>query len=138
MLCIPLLPVMSMKSTRTPSVRCNRIEIFPVSLSCLFLCVLLLAPAGQAQTVFLDFNTPGQYTGNFNPWNDSGGVDGGNYAFQESATAGVNGSGGVSVFQSTDTTATYTSGSWDFSTNGATLLLSVLVTANGVSSGDKL
>jgi hypothetical protein len=127
-----------MKPTRTPSVRCNRIEILCVNLTCLFLCALFLAPAGHAQTVFLDFNTPGQYTGNFNPWNDNGGADGGNYAFQEGATAGVNGSGGVSVYQSTDTTATYTSGSWDFSTNGATLLLSVLVKANGMSSGDKL
>lgn len=102
------------------------------------ICSIWLAATASCQTVFLDFNTPGQYNNNFNPWNDSGGANGGNYAFQESGTAGVNGSGGVSVFQSTDTTAIYKSGSWDFSTNGATLLLSALVKANGMTSGDKL
>ena len=91
-----------------------------------------------AQTVFLDFNTPGQYTGNFNPWNDANGADGGNYAFMESSTAGVAGSGGVSVFQSTDTTATFIGGSWDFSTNGAVLTLSVMVKANGQTSANKV
>jgi len=91
-----------------------------------------------AQTVFLDFNTPGQYTGNFNPWNDANGADGGNSAFMESSTAGVAGSGGVSVFQSTDTTATFIGGSWDFSTNGAVLTLSVMVKANGQTSANKV
>src|SRR5215831_126792 len=76
------------------------------------------------QTLFFNFNTPGQYTANFNPWNDSSGANAGNYAFAESATAGVNGGGGVSVFQSTDTTATYNGSAWNFSTNGATLILS--------------
>jgi hypothetical protein len=57
------------------------------------------------QTLFFDFNTPGQYTANFNPWNDSAGVNAGNYCFAENATAGVNGSGSVSLFQNTDTTA---------------------------------
>ncbi|HWX18675.1 MAG TPA: GH92 family glycosyl hydrolase [Candidatus Binatia bacterium] len=92
-----------------------------------------------AQTVFLDFNSGGQYTANFNPWNGNGtGGNGGNYSFGESASAGVNGSGGVSVFQSNDTTATYKSGSWNFSTNGATLILSTLLKANGQTSGNKL
>lgn len=94
------------------------------------------APAA-AQTVFLDFNTAGQYTGNFNPWNDNGGVNGGNYSFQENTTDGVGG-GGVAVFQSVDTTATYKSGSWNLSTNGATVLVSVLIYADGQSSGDKV
>src|SRR5262245_42343123 len=40
-----------------------------------------LARACFGQTVFLDFNTSGQYTSNFNPWNDAGGVNGGNYSF---------------------------------------------------------
>src|SRR6266436_7309409 len=43
-----------------------------------------------AQTTFLDFNTTGQYTNNFNAWNDNGaGVDAGSYCFTENATAGV-------------------------------------------------
>ncbi|MDE3065919.1 MAG: hypothetical protein KGJ60_00055 [Verrucomicrobiota bacterium] len=99
------------------------------------LCLLRDAPA---QTVFLDFNTAGQYTGNFNPWNDSSGSNGGNYSFAESPTAGVGGGGGVSVFQSTDTTAAYKSGGWDFSTNGATITLSLLLQANGQASGNKI
>src|SRR6516164_10285034 len=77
-------------------------------------------PVGAfAQTAFLNFNTVGQYTNNFNPWNDNGGGNGGNYCFMQSTTAGVNGGGGVSVFQSIDTTAVYNQGSWDFSSSGA-------------------
>jgi hypothetical protein len=56
----------------------------------------------------------------------------------EGSTAGVGGSGGVSVFQSIDSTATYTNTSWDFSTTGATLYLSTLVKANGQFSGNKV
>src|SRR5438445_6255190 len=93
----------------------------------LLLCMALFSLGSclsPAQTVFLHFNSSGQYTGNFTPWNDVGGADGGNYAFVESSAAGVAGSGGVSVFQSTDTTATYRAENWDFSTNGAALTLS--------------
>ncbi len=91
------------------------------------------------QPVFFNFNTPGEYTNNFNPWNDTGGVNGGNYSYTESAAAGVGGSGGVSVFlPGTDMTATYKSSSWDFSTNGATIIVSVLVKANGMTSGNKV
>ena len=93
--------------------------------------------AAFAQTVFLDFNTVGEYTNNFNPWNDNGGANGGNYSFMESTTAGVNGSGGVNVFQSVDTTAAYNQGSWDFSTSGAAITLSTLVKANGQINGNK-
>jgi uncharacterized repeat protein (TIGR03806 family) len=89
------------------------------------------------QTLFLNFNTPGQYTANFNPWNDSSGANAGNYAFAEGASAGVSGSGGVSVFQSTDTTATYNGGGWDFSTNSATVIVSALIKANGQTSPNK-
>ena len=93
----------------------------------------------KAQTAFLDFNTPGQYTGNFNPWNDNGsGNNGGNYSYEESANDGVGGSGGVSVFQSTDMTATYKTSSWNLSTNGATIMVSVLVYTDGQGSGDKV
>src|SRR5579859_6946089 len=93
---------------------------------------------GLAQTAFLGFNTSGQYTNNFSPWNDGGGIDNGNYSFEESATGGIGGSGEVSVFQSTDTSAIYNAGSWDFSTNGATIVLSVMVKANGQTSGNKV
>src|SRR5712671_2547795 len=84
----------------------------------IFLALVFCVPlaSGFGQTVFLDFNTVGQYTNNFNPWNDSGGVNGSNYSFMEDSTAGVEGGRGISVFQNTDTTAAYKSGSWDFST----------------------
>ncbi len=110
------------------------------SRAALWLLTLLgcCAAPSFAQTVFLNFNSVGQYTNNFNPWNDAGGFDGGNYSFMESPTAGVGGSGGVSVFQSNDTTAAYNGSSWDFSTNGATIILSVLLKANGQSSGNKV
>src|SRR5258705_10823023 len=73
-----------------------------------------LAPG---QTLLIDFNTPGQLTGNFTLWNDSGGANAGNYDFAESATAGVNGGGGVSIFQNTDTTGTDKGVGWNFRTN---------------------
>src|SRR5258708_20642135 len=92
-----------------------------------------LAIPAVSQTLFLDFNTVGQYSANFNPWNDSGGLNAGNYAFAESTTAGVNGSGGVSVFQSTDTSATYNGGSWNFSTNGPAKVVSAMAKADGQS-----
>jgi hypothetical protein len=97
------------------------------------------ATPAVSQTVFLNFNAPGQYTGNFNPWNDNGiGVNGGVYSFEENTTNGVGGSGGVAVFQNNDTTATYKSGSWNLSTNGATVLVLVLIYADGQSSADKV
>ena len=96
------------------------------------------ATAGFGQTVSLDFNTTGQYTNNFNPWNDSSGTNGGVYCFTENPAIGVGGGGGVAVFQSTDTTAAFKSESWDFSTNGATVILSVLLKANSLTSANKL
>ena len=101
---------------------------------CIFLCVLVIFPgSGTAQTAFVNFNTAGQYTANFNPWNDNGGVNGGNYSFEENTTDGVGGSGGVAVYQNNDMTATYKGGSWNLSTNGATILVSVLVYTDGQS-----
>jgi len=94
-----------------------------------------LAPG---QTLLIDFNTPGQLTGNFTLWNDSGGANVGNYDFAESSSAGVNGSGGVSVFQSTDTTATYNGSGWNFSTNSAVMVVSTLIKANGQISANKV
>src|SRR5258706_1657235 len=91
-----------------------------------------------SQAAFLDFNSAGQYTANFNPWNDSGGVNAGNYCFAERTSAGVASSGGVSVFQNTDTSATYNGGAWNFSTNGAVAVVSVLIKANGLTSANKV
>lgn len=114
---------------------CN-IRIFARAL---ILSVLFCTAASRAQTVFFDFNTPGQFTGNFNQWNDNGaGGNGGNYSFAESAGAGAGNSGDVSVIQSQDTTATYGGGSWNFSANGATMILSTLLEANGLTSGNKV
>ncbi|HEX4645106.1 MAG TPA: fibronectin type III domain-containing protein, partial [Verrucomicrobiae bacterium] len=105
---------------------------------CLVAALCAWTVPSPAQTVFLDFNTVGQYTNNFNPWNAANnGANGLNYSFMESPTAGVGG-GGVSVFQNTDTTAIYKSGSWDFSTNGSTITASLMVKANGQSSGSKI
>src|SRR5215203_2474877 len=97
-----------------------------------------LAALASAQTVFIDFTAAPQFTTNFSLWQDIGGADGGNYAFVHSPTAGVGSSGGISVFQSTDTTATYKVGGWDFSTNGSTIVLSVMIKANGQTSGNKV
>jgi uncharacterized repeat protein (TIGR03806 family) len=104
--------------------------------------MLLAVGAGCAmsclgQTLFLNFNTTGQYTNNFNNWNDNGGNNGGAYCYTESPTTGLAGGGGVSLFQNTDTTMTYNGGTWDFSTNGATLFLSLMFHANGQTSGNK-
>jgi len=102
------------------------------------LALLIWGVAACAQTAFLDFSTAGQYDASFNPWNDVGGVDGGNYDFQQSASGGVGGTGCVRVFQSSDTTAAYKAGSWDFSTNGAAIILSTMVKANGQKSANKV
>src|SRR5580658_5384417 len=85
-------------------------KFLPFTLGCfLAACFFIGNGACIAQTAFLDFNSVGEYTNNFNPWNDVEGVNAGAYAFQENLSDGVGGSGGVSVFQSTDTTATYKS-----------------------------
>src|SRR5882724_10249323 len=73
----------------------------------LLILIKLSATSAFSQTVFLDFNADRQYTSNFNPWNDATGINAGNYCFAEGTNAGVNVSGGVSVFQNTDTTATF-------------------------------
>src|SRR5271154_654781 len=79
---------------------------------------VLSAWASVAQTAFVDFNTVGEYTNNFFPF-DNGGAG---YSFEENTTNGVGGSGGVAVNASIDTSATYTKSSWNLSTNGATVL----------------
>ena len=94
----------------------------------------ICAASGFAQTAFLDFNTVGQYTNNFNAWNDNGsGTDGGAYSFSEGATSGVNGTRGVSIFANNDTTASYKTGGWNFATNGATIIMSTMILADGQS-----
>lgn len=95
---------------------------------------LSTSAAGFSQTVLLDFNTAGQYTGNFNPWNDNGG----GASFTENTTAGAGGSGGVTNFQSTDTTATYKSGNWSLATNGSVIVVSTLIHVSGGNSADKI
>src|SRR5260370_42385985 len=76
--------------------------------ACVLACLCLWTAPAWAQTVFLDFNTAGQYATKFNPWNDNGaGGNGGNPSFAEGATSGVGGGGGVSGFQNNDRTATY-------------------------------
>ena len=121
--------------TLTPGRRPNHeSRLMPLAL----VAVLLAFSSPAAQTVFLNFNTPGQYTNNFNPWNDNGsGGNGGSYSFQENTTDGVGGSGGVSVFANNDTTAAYRSGSWNFSTNGASMVVSMLLYADG-QTGNRL
>jgi uncharacterized repeat protein (TIGR03806 family) len=104
----------------------------------LFWLALVSFGTTRAQTAFVDFNTPGQLNSRFRVWNDVGGTDAGNYSFQEGTNVGVGGSGGVSVFQSSDTTAIYQPNSWNFSTNGAVLVLSTIVKANGLVSGNKV
>ena len=72
------------------------------------------------------------------PGTDTGGGNGGNYSFAENATSGVAGSRGVSVLNNNDTTAAFKSGSWNLSTNGATVLVSILIYTDGQTSGDKV
>src|SRR5690242_8830512 len=92
-----------------PSARCKRLVLTGLALGA-------LSPA-LAQTAFLNFYVPGEYTNNFNPWNDVSGSNGGNYAFAESLSVGVGGGGGVSILNNNDTTAAYRSGSWNLATN---------------------
>src|SRR4051794_18834576 len=120
---MPNFPIASFFNAPQRSCRHTRFWPFAALVS---LLSALLVPASFGQTVFLDFNTVGQYTNNFNPWNDTGGLNGGNYSYAENTAGGVGGSGGVAVFQSSDMTATYKSGSWDFSTNGSTIILSTM------------
>jgi hypothetical protein len=105
---------------------------------CLAFVLVLSACGAVAQTAFVNFNSVGEYTNNFSPWNDAGGVNGANYSFEENTTNGVGASGGVAVYQSTDMTATYNGGSWNLSTNGATIVVSVLIYADGATSADKV
>lgn len=101
-------------------------------------CLGLGLMSSFSQTAFLDFNTAGDFTNNFNLWNDVGGANGGNYAFAENPSVGVAGSRGVSLISNSDTTAAYRSGSWNFAVSGATLIVSTLIYSDGQTSGDKI
>ena len=70
-------------------------KISPTRFCCLLLGLALSQGVGIAQTTFLNFDTPGQFTGNFSLWEDTGGVNGNNFSFQENSADGVAG-GGVS------------------------------------------
>jgi uncharacterized repeat protein (TIGR03806 family) len=104
----------------------------------LFASLFLTLTSAFGQAIFLDFNSTGQYTNNFNPWNDNGGSNAGNYSFAENLAAGIGGGGGVSILNNNDMTAVYKGRSWNFAVNGATVIASVLVHADGQSSGDKI
>ena len=106
----------------------------------LFLVFMFLgASACLAQTTFLDFNTPGELAGNFNMWNDNGsGANAASYCFEENSIDGAGGSGGIDIYQSTDTTATYSGAGRNFATNGATIIVSALIYAIGGDNGDKI
>ena len=103
--------------------------------ACLLLAFFFYGVASSfSQTVLLDFNTTGQYTNNFNAWNDNGG----GASFTESTTVGAGGSGGVTNFLNTDTTATYKNGNWNLTNNGSVIVVSTLIHANGGNSTDKI
>jgi hypothetical protein len=102
------------------------------------LVLSLVACHARGQTVFRDFNSATQLTNNFVQWNDSNGTNSGNTCYAQSLTGGIGGGPGVSVIANVDTTAVYQNASWDFSTAGATLFLSSLIKANGLTSGNKV
>ena len=77
---------------------------------------LVGAAMTQAQSVSLNFDTPGQYTGNF--------IAAANMT--ESSTAGVNGSGGVTDNLSGDNNSIYNASSWDFSQVGDSITISLM------------
>jgi uncharacterized repeat protein (TIGR03806 family) len=95
--------------------------------------IVLFADGARAQTAFLDFNTVDEYTNNFAVFVNGGGAP----DYEESTNVGVGGSGGVQLFQSSDTTATYQTSGWNLRTNGATAIVSLLVYTDGLTSGDK-
>jgi Glycosyl hydrolases family 39 len=84
----------------------------------LFLSVFFVRSI-TAQSLLLDFNTPGQYTDNFNNPNS------GNPCTETNA-GGVGNSGALLVTGG-DGNATYNASSWNFATNGATISASLMV-----------
>lgn len=99
---------------------------------------LALTLTASAQPLLENFETPRALNGDFRLWNDAGGVDAGNDDFIQAEGVGVKGTAGVSVFQSSDTTAVYKARSWNLATNGATVTVAVTFLANGESSGNKI
>jgi hypothetical protein len=87
----------------------------------------------QAQNLDLDFNTPGEYTGNFaNP------APGGALNLTENPTDGVGGSGGLANGNLGDGNSIYQSGTWNFSAAGDTVTESLMTefsNPNTVSGG---
>ncbi len=83
-----------------------------------FLLLVLLSKSVVAQNLLLDFNTPGQYTGNFNnPTTAS--------PCTETNAGGVGNSGALLVTGG-DGNAIYNSGTWNFSSNGAAISVSLM------------
>jgi Immunoglobulin domain len=87
--------------------------------------------ASEGQNLLLNFNTPGQYTGNFNnPGTAS--------PCTETNAGGVTNSGAILV-TGADGNATYNAGTWDFSTNTAWINVSMMVKIQqATSTADKI
>ncbi len=113
-------------------------KISPAKLGRLLLGLIVAPGTVIAQTVFLNFDTPGQFTGNFSEWEDVGGVDGNSFSFQESTTAGIGGGGAIALTQSLDSTATYNGAGWNISGSNAAIIESMMVFTDGLTSGDKI
>src|SRR5580698_9605946 len=106
-----------------------------------WICVLFVVvsvPFAGAQTVFFGFAGAGDYTNNFDYFNgttETINSGGGTYVYNSSA--GVGGGGGIQIATSADFTTTLTTHSWNLSTNGAKILVSVLIYTDGETSADK-
>jgi hypothetical protein len=95
----------------------RRISLLSFGLA-LVAALCLATGSGWSQTLLLDFNTPGQYTGNFNnPGTGS--------SCTETNAGGVTNSGALLVTGG-DGNATYNASSWDFSTNTAYISVSMM------------
>ncbi|HEY3762861.1 MAG TPA: hypothetical protein VGN23_14040 [Verrucomicrobiae bacterium] len=101
------------------------------ALFAVFVLFIFLAQSVSAQSLLLDFNTPDEYTGNFNnPTTPS--------PCTETNAGGVGNSGALLVTGG-DGNATYHASSWDFSTNGASLSVSMMMEIHQASGmGNKI
>jgi hypothetical protein len=88
-----------------------------VRLAVLFL-LAFVSKSAVAQNLSLDFNTPGQYTGNFNNPNTAS-------PCTETNAGGVGNSGALLVTGG-DGNATYSAGNWNFASNGASISVSMM------------
>lgn len=96
----------------------RRISLLSFGLALVAVLCLAAGP-GWSQTLLLDFNSPGEYTGNFNNPDTAS-------PCTETNAGGVTNSGALLVTGGDDN-ATYNASSWDFSTNTAWISVSVMV-----------